>query len=218
MVVAEDSALFREGLVRVLQDRGHEVVAAVGDAVAVLDAVDVHRPVLAILDVRMPPTMQSDGAEAAAMLRARHPDLGLLLLSQHIELRHVMPLIGTPRFGYLLKDRVLNLTEFTEAAQRVADGGSALDPSVVRALVAARAGSSLGVLSARELDTLRLVAEGLSNTVIAERLVVSERTIEAHVRSVFSKLGLPEEGTNRRVRAVLRSLDGSTAAGSPGPD
>lgn len=207
VVVAEDSVLFREGIVRLLSEKGHEIVAAVGDAAALRDAVREHQPDLAIIDVRMPPTMESDGAEAAADLRAEDPSSGLLLLSQHIELRHVLPLVGTAGFGYLLKDRVLELAEFITAAERVADGGSALDPAVIQALVKARGGSALDDLSSRELDVLGRVAEGLSNTAIAEKLVVSERTVEAHVRSVFMKLGLPEDGTNRRVLAVLRYLE-----------
>ena len=207
VVVAEDSVLFREGIVRLLSEKGHEVVAAVGDAAALRDAVREHRPDLAIIDVRMPPTMESDGAEAAADLRAEDPSSGLLLLSQHIELRHVLPLVGTAGFGYLLKDRVLDLAEFITAAERVADGGTALDPAVIQALVKARGGSALDDLSSRELDVLGRVAEGLSNTAIAAKLVVSERTVEAHVRSVFMKLGLPEDGTNRRVLAVLRYLE-----------
>lgn len=207
IVVAEDSVLFREGLVRLLAEKGHEVVAAVGDAPALLAAVAELTPALAVVDVRMPPRMESDGAEAAAALRASHPDLGLLLLSQHIDLRHTVRLIGSPGFGYLLKDRVLDVAEFVAAAERVADGGSALDPAVVRALVRTHAGPGLGELSERELVVLRLVAEGLSNTAVADRLVVSERTVEAHIRSVFIKLGLPDEGTNRRVLAVLAYLD-----------
>jgi DNA-binding NarL/FixJ family response regulator len=199
--------LFREGLVRLLVEKGHEVLDAVGDATALQEAVERNQPDLAVIDVRMPPAMESDGAKSAAALRARHPGLGLLLLSQHIELHHVLPLVGTPGFGYLLKDRVLNLAEFTAAAERVATGGSALDPAVVQALVLTRAGSALDDLSERELDVLGQVAEGLSNTAIAQKLVVSERTVEAHIRSVFTKLGLSDEGTNRRVLAVLRYLE-----------
>lgn len=206
-MVADDSVLFREGLVRLLVEKGHEVLDAVGDATALQEAVERNQPDLAVIDVRMPPAMESDGAKSAAALRARHPGLGLLLLSQHIELHHVLPLVGTPGFGYLLKDRVLNLAEFTAAAERVATGGSALDPAVVQALVLTRAGSALDDLSERELDVLGQVAEGLSNTAIAQKLVVSERTIEAHIRSVFTKLGLSDEGTNRRVLAVLRYLE-----------
>ncbi|CCH74178.1 Two component transcriptional regulator, LuxR family [Nostocoides australiense Ben110] len=207
VVVADDSVLFREGLVRLLAEKGHEVLDAVGDATALQEAVERNQPDLAVIDVRMPPAMESDGAKSAATLRARHPELGLLLLSQHIELHHVLPLVGTPGFGYLLKDRVLNLADFTAAAERVATGGSALDPAVVQALVLTRSGSALDDLTERELDVLGQVAEGLSNTAIAERLVVSERTVEAHIRSVFTKLGLSDEGTNRRVLAVLRYLE-----------
>lgn len=206
-MVADDSVLFREGLVRLLAEKGHEVLDAVGDATALQEAVERTQPDLAVIDVRMPPAMESDGAKSAATLRARHPALGLLLLSQHIELHHVLPLVGTPGFGYLLKDRVLNLADFTAAAERVATGGSALDPAVVQALVLTRAGSALDDLTERELDVLGQVAEGLSNTAIAEKLVVSERTVEAHIRSVFTKLGLSDEGTNRRVLAVLRYLE-----------
>lgn len=206
-MVADDSVLFREGLVRLLAEKGHEVLDAVGDATALQEAVERNQPDLAVIDVRMPPAMESDGAKSAATLRARHPELGLLLLSQHIELHHVLPLVGTPGFGYLLKDRVLNLADFTAAAERVATGGSALDPAVVQALVLTRSGSALDDLTERELDVLGQVAEGLSNTAIAEKLVVSERTVEAHIRSVFTKLGLSDEGTNRRVLAVLRYLE-----------
>lgn len=208
IVVAEDSVLFREGLVRLLVEKGHEVVAAVGDATSLMVSVREHQPDLAIIDIRMPPAMESDGAEAAAELRDLHPDLGLLLLSQHIELRQVLPLIGTAGFGYLLKDRVLDLTEFLASVERVGRGESALDPDVVQALVRARAGSALDELSERELEILGLVAEGLSNTSIAERLHVSDRTVEAHVRSTFIKLGLPDDGTtNRRVLAVVKYLE-----------
>ncbi len=132
IVVAEDSTLFREGLVRLLGDRGHEVVASVGDAVALQRVVDEHRPDVAVIDVRMPPGMDSDGARAATVLRERHPRLGLLLLSQHLELRQCLGLIGTPGFGYLLKDRVLHLADFDDALHRIRDGGTALDPEVVR--------------------------------------------------------------------------------------
>ena len=206
-MVADDSVLFREGLVRLLVEKGHEVLDAVGDATALQEAVERNQPDLAVIDVRMPPAMESDGAKSAAALRARHRGLGLLLLSSHIELHHVLPLVGTPGFGYLLKDRVLNLADFTAAAERVATGGSALDPAVVQALVLTRAGSALDDLTERELDVLGQVAEGLSNTAIAQKLVVSERTVEAHIRSVFTKLGLSDEGTNRRVLAVLRYLE-----------
>jgi DNA-binding NarL/FixJ family response regulator len=208
VVIAEDSVLFREGLVRVLVERSHDVVAAVGDAGALMAAVEALAPDLAIIDVRMPPSMESDGAEAAAALRRRDADLGLLLLSQHIELRHVQSLMGTPGFGYLLKDRVLELADFTDAAERVARGGSALDPEVVRTLVSSKKGSGLDQLSERELTVLGLVAEGLSNSGIARRLVISERTVETHLRAVFTKIDLYDESsTNRRVLAVVKYLE-----------
>ena len=170
-MVADDSVLFREGLVRLLVEKGHEVLDAVGDATALQEAVERNQPDLAVIDVRMPPAMESDGAKSAAALRARHPGLGLLLLSQHIELHHVLPLVGTPGFGYLLKDRVLNLAEFTAAAERVATGGSALDPAVVQALVLTRAGSALDDLSEREIEQLYYSAQNyvrLKNRYLAE--------------------------------------------------
>lgn len=208
IVVADDSVLFREGLVRLLLDRGYDVVAAVGDADDLKQTVRSLRPDVAIIDVRMPPHLESDGAEAAAVLRTEFVDLGLILLSQHIELRHVLTLIGTPGFGYLLKDSVLDLAEFTAALNRVADGGSALDPEVVRALVRAKSGSSIEELTQRELDVLRLVAAGHSNTSIAHRLVLSGRTVESHMSAVFVKLGLYDDGsTHRRVLAVVKYLE-----------
>jgi DNA-binding NarL/FixJ family response regulator len=209
IVVAEDSALFREGLVRLLSDRGYEVVSSVGDAVALHRVVDEHRPDVAVIDVRMPPDMDSDGAQAATLLRERHPRLGLLLLSQHLELRHCLGLIGTPYFGYLLKDRVLHLADFDDALQRIRDGGTALDPEVVRALVRAPAvPGALATLTDREREVLALVAEGHSNTGVAASLRLSERTVETHMRSIFAKLALPDDGsTHRRVLAVVTFLE-----------
>lgn len=209
IAVAEDSLLFREGLVRLLTELNHEVVASVGEATAAIQAVQALRPDVAVLDVRMPPDLDSDGARAATVLRATDPGIGLLLLSQHIELRHCLGLIGSPGFGYLLKDRVLDLAEFDESLRRIADGGSALDPLVVQALVQDRPGpSALGALTPREHEILRVVAQGHSNHNVADLLQLSERTVEAHMRAVFTKLGLYDDGVmHRRVRAVIAYLD-----------
>lgn len=206
--------LFREGIVRLLEERGHEVAAAVGDAESLMEAVARHRPDLAVVDIRMPPAHDSDGAQAARRIRTERPEVGVLLLSQHIELRHCLGLIGTPGFGYLLKDRVLHLDEFDDALLRVASGGVALDPEVVQALVRSRnAADALGALSDRERQVLALVAEGHSNTAAARALRLSDRTVETHLRSVFTKLDLYDDGTmNRRVRAVVAYLE---SHGSP---
>jgi len=207
LVVGEDSVLFREGLVRLLGDAGHDVVAAVGDADAMESAARDLGPDVVIADIRMPPGMESDGARAAARIHADRPHVGVLLLSQHIELRECLDLIGTPRFGYLLKDRVLHLAEFDEALRRVADGGSAIDPEIVRSLVGARRSTALDSLSPRELEVLSLVAQGHSNASLAATLFLSERTVMAHMRSVFTKLGLVDDGsTHRRVLAVVTYL------------
>jgi len=208
VVVAEDSVLFREGLVRLLTDLGHEVVAAVGDAPALLAAAAETRPDLAIVDIRMPPDHDSDGALAAVAIRDRNPPPGVVLLSQHIELRHCLELIGAPGFGYLLKDRVLHLDQFDDALRRVAGGGVALDPEVVRALVRAQQAPALRGLTERETQVLELVAQGHSNSAISTRLGLSERTVETHMRSIFGKLGLFDDGaTHRRVRAVITYLE-----------
>lgn len=209
IVVAEDSVLFREGLARLLTELNHDVVAAVGDATAAVEVVRAFRPDVAVLDVRMPPDLESDGARAAVSLRASDPSIGLLLLSQHIELRQCLGLIGSPGFGYLLKDRVLDLVEFDDALWRVADGGTALDPLIIQALVQDRHGPSpLDTLTPREHEILRVVAQGHSNHTVAGLLQLSERTVEAHMRAVFTKLGLHDDGTtHRRVLAVVAYLD-----------
>ncbi len=209
VVVAEDSALFREGLARVLGELGYDVVAAVSDAAALIREVDAQHPDLAVTDIRMPPDLESDGARAAAHIRSTDPDIGLVLLSQHIELRHCLDLIGSPGFGYLLKDRVLDLDDFDAALRRVADGGTALDPEVVRALVQGRAApSALDALSPREREVLDLVAQGHTNTAAGSVLHLSDRTVEAHLRSIFAKLGLQDDGsTHRRVLAVVTYLE-----------
>lgn len=206
-VIAEDQVLLREGLARLFVDGGHEVVATVGDGDSAVEVVDREIPDLVVVDVRMPPTYTDEGARAARTIKDRHPGVGVLVLSQHIETTHAVDLVGRPGFGYLLKDRVLEVDEFLTTAGRVAAGGSALDPAVVATLVQAASGSPLDRLSERERRVLELMAEGLTNTGIARRLVLSERTVEAHVRHVLLKLDIPEsdEG-NRRVLAVLAHL------------
>ena len=208
IVIAEDSVLFREGLARLLTESGHEVIDAVGDAPSLLATVEDQMPDLAIVDVRMPPTMTDDGAKTAHALRAQHPDLAILLLSQHVETRHALDMVGTGGFGYLLKDRVLRVDDFLDAVERVAFGGSALDPSVVAALVAPRRlDDRLATLSSRELEVLELVAEGRTNVAIAERLFVTERTVEAHMHSILQKLQIDDSGdSHRRVLAVVAYL------------
>ena len=208
VVIAEDSALFRHGLASLLGEVGHEVVATAHDAETAYDAVLAHRPDVAVLDIRMPPEHQDDGARVAAKIRAEAPEIGILLLSQHVETRLSIDLVATGRFGYLLKDRVLDVADFLDALERVADGGSALDPEVVARLMAGGR-SALTTLTPREGEVLALMAEGLGDSGIAQRLVLSERTIESHVAGLLAKLGIAEAGPddNRRVRAVLAYLD-----------
>jgi len=205
VVIAEDQVLLREGLARLFADGGHEVVASRGDARDLTATVAGHHPDLAVLDIRMPPTFTDEGARAASTIKQANPEIGVLLLSQHIETTHVVDLVGLSGFGYLLKDRVLAVTEFLEASERVARGGSALDPEVVgRLLGRGRSDDELSELSERECEVLGLMAEGLTNTGIAKRLFLSERTVEAHVRHVLLKLGIPDsEDGHRRVLAVL---------------
>ena len=207
IVIGEDSTLFREGLVLLLRDAGHEVAAAVGDADALEAAVAREAPDLAIADIRMPPGDEDAGARAAARIRRDHPGVAVMLLSQHVETRHSLDLVAAGGFGYLLKDRVLDVDDFLDALRRVADGGSALDPEVVAALVGPRRDDPLDVLTPREREVLGLMAEGLTNAGIAARLVLTERTVESHTRSVFMKLDLHGDGAgHRRVQAVLSFL------------
>jgi len=212
VVIAEDSVLLREGLVRLLTDAGLEVVAAVEEPEALLRAVDEHRPDICVVDIRMPPTHTDEGVRAALVIRAQHAGVAVLMLSQYVEERYATDLIAsdTRGFGYLLKDRVADVTEFVEAVRRVGAGGTALDPEVVsQLLVRSRRKDPLGALTPRETDVMRLMAEGRSNNGIAAELVVSEGAVEKHVSSIFTKLALPPaEQDHRRVRAVLRYLEG----------
>jgi len=211
VVIAEDAAMFREGLVRLLEDRGHQVCAAVADGEALLAAVAEHRPDVAVVDVRMPPTHTDEGLRAALELRRAAPGTGLLMFSQYIETRYAARLLAgnASGVGYLLKDRVADVAEFADALARVAAGGTALDPEVVSQLLgASRHALGLAGLTPREREVLSLMAEGRSNAGIAGALVISAGAVEKHVASIFGKLGLPpSEGDNRRVLAVLRYLD-----------
>ncbi len=208
VIVAEDSALVREGLVRLLRDAAVDVVAAVADGRALVAAATEHRPDLVIVDVRMPPTYSDEGARAAARLRAEIPGIAVLILSQDIEPALLEISHGAGGFGYLLKDRVLDITTFMTAVRRVALGGRAIDPDVVAALIQAREhANALATLTDRERQILGLMAEGLTNAGIARRLVLGERTIESHVTHSMRKLGItstPDD--HRRVQAVLAYL------------
>jgi DNA-binding NarL/FixJ family response regulator len=214
IVIGDDSALFREGLARLLEDAGNEIVARAADATALVTAVDATLPDLAVIDIRMPPDRTDDGARAARLLRQRHATLGIVLLSQHLETRHSVELVAGGRFGYLLKDRAFDVDDFLDALRRVADGGSALDTEVVARLLAPRQNNDrLAGLTPREREVLAHVAEGRTNAAIAQRLWLTERTIEAHVSSIMNKLGLYEgDGYHRRVLAVLTYLGTADAA------
>ncbi|HTZ22969.1 MAG TPA: response regulator transcription factor [Streptosporangiaceae bacterium] len=214
IVIAEDSAIIRAGLVEILADRGHETVAAVGDAEALRAAVDEHEPDVAVVDVRMPPDYTDEGVRAAIAIRRDHPGTGVLVFSQYIETRHAAELLGAASsrgaagIGYLLKDRVGDVGEFVDALSRVAAGGTALDPEVVTQLLVTRRTDDLDALTPREHDVLSLMAEGRSNGAIAGTLVISERAVEKHVANIFAKFGLaPSDADHRRVLAVLRYLE-----------
>ena len=210
VVVADDSVLLRAGVVRLLEGAGFEVVGQAGDAEDLVRKVSAHRPDVAVIDVRMPPTHTDDGLRAAIDLRARHPDVGLLVLSQYVEEDSAHELLGggARGVGYLLKDRVSEVDRFLDAVRRVGGGGSVLDPEVVAQLLGRGSGDGeLEELTARERDVLTAMAEGLTNHAIAERLVVSEGAVEKRVTSIFAKLGLAATAdAHRRVLAVLAYL------------
>lgn len=214
IVIAEDAAVLREGLVRLLTDRGHEVCAAVADAESLRTAVTEHGPDAVIADIRMPPTHTDEGLRAAITIRHDFPSTGVLLFSQYVETRYVARLLesGTGGVGYLLKDRVGNVADFVSALERVAAGGTALDPEVISQLIR-KPDPGLASLTAREREVLVLMAQGRSNSGIAGTLVLSDGAIEKHIASIFLKLSLePEAADNRRVLAVLRYLRAPTSS------
>jgi DNA-binding NarL/FixJ family response regulator len=210
VIVADDSVLLREGVVRVLEEAGFEVVGQAGDGEELMRKAKAHKPDVAIVDIRMPPTHTDEGLRAARAIREELPDTGVLVLSQYIEEEYALELLGDDAagVGYLLKDRVSDLERFTDAIRRVADGGSALDPEVVSQMLGRRrVEDPLAELTPREREVLALMAEGRSNRAIAGALVVSERAVEKHVTSIFSKLNLPLAAEDhRRVLAVLAFL------------
>jgi DNA-binding NarL/FixJ family response regulator len=211
VVIAEDSAILRDGLHQLLADRGFTVVRAVADAAGIERAVAEDRPDVAVVDIRMPPTFTDEGLRSAIRLRSEHPTVGILVFSQYVETRYAAELLagGAAGIGYLLKDRVADVADFVEALVRVASGGTALDPEVVTQLMgASRRRDALSGLSARERQVLELMAEGRTNSAIAAGLVVSEGAVEKHIANIFAKLDLPISSTDhRRVLAVLRYLE-----------
>jgi DNA-binding NarL/FixJ family response regulator len=212
VVLADDSVLFREGLARLLADRGFAVVGLAGDADELMAAVRGQAPDVAVTDVRMPPTNSNEGLLAAQRIRAEHPGVGVLVLSHYVETRQAIRLLrdAPARVGYLLKDRVSDLAEFAEAVRRIAAGGSVIDAEVVAQLLRRREDDARAKLTAREQDILELMAQGRSNAAICARLYLSQKTVETHVGSIFTKLGLlPAADDHRRVLAVLTYLRGS---------
>jgi DNA-binding NarL/FixJ family response regulator len=210
VVIADDSVLLREGIARLLEDSGFEVVGQAGDGEDLLRKVGAHKPDVAVVDVRMPPTHSDEGLRAARRIRAEHPHTAVLVLSQYVDEASALDLLAdsSESVGYLLKDRIADVASFTDAVRRVADGGSALDPEVVGLLLGRRRREDpLDVLSPREREVLALMAEGRSNAAMAEAQGVSERAVEKHVTAIFSKLDLPRAGADhRRVLAVLKFL------------
>lgn len=213
VVIAEDLALLRDGMIRLLRDHGHEVVAAVEDGDALLRAATGHKPDICVVDVRMPPTFTDEGVKAALAVRERVPETAVLIVSQYVEETYAAELLADGRggVGYLLKDRIADVKEFVDAVERVAGGGTAMDPEVVAQLVTRRRGGEgpLEELTPREREVLELMAEGRSNAAIASALVVTDGAVEKHISSIFGKLGLPPSDTDhRRVLAVLAYLRG----------
>jgi DNA-binding NarL/FixJ family response regulator len=211
IALADDDVLLREGLVRLLEGSGFSVVGQAGDASELLELVRERAPELVIVDIRMPPDHETEGLDAARVIREEFPEVGILVLSAHVEVEHAMELLeGGQRIGYLLKSRVTDVEDFVESVERIARGGSVVDPGLVRELVAARRREDpLEELTAREREVLGLMAEGRSNAGIAKRLVVTEGTVEKHVHSILAKLRLQETSDdNRRVLAVIAFLEG----------
>ena len=214
VIIAEDSVLLRGGMARLLEDAGIEIVAQVGDAEALLAAVAEHSDVdLCLVDIRMPPTYSEEGMHAAIRIRAEHPGVAVLLLSQHVVGTYAAQLLGggAAKVGYLLKDRVADIDDFLETLRRIADGGTAIDPEVVSQLLSRNTDNVLDRLSPRETEVLAAMAEGLNNAGIAARLFITERAVEKHIRSIFTKLDLlPDTHDHRRVLAVLQYLRASS--------
>ncbi|WP_020523855.1 response regulator transcription factor [Catelliglobosispora koreensis] len=211
IVIAEDLVLLREGLIRMLSETGHEVVAAVGDASALLEAVAEHRPDLSIVDVRLPPGFRDEGLRAAIALRAADPQTRVLIVSQYVERVYAAELLADGRggVGYLLKDRITNVDDFLDAADRVAAGGTVMDPEVVQQLFARNhRNQSISTLTPREREVLSLMAQGLSNAALCSALTLAPVSVEKHITNIFAKLGLaPADESHRRVRAVLAYLN-----------
>ncbi|WP_150251516.1 response regulator transcription factor [Nocardiopsis deserti] len=213
VVIAEDSVLLRSGMARLLEDAGVEIVEQVGDADALMRAVEEHPDVdLCLVDIRMPPTYSEEGIQAGIAIRQKYPEVAVLLLSQHVVSRYAADLLGSgaSRVGYLLKDRVADIDEFLSVLRRVAGGGAAIDPEVVSQLLSRRRDNALTRLTPRETEVLELMAQGLNNAGVASRLTVTERAVEKHIRSIFTKLDLGhDDHDHRRVQAVLRYLRGA---------